>query len=166
MKLLHNVLICFYCFSNKFIFVPFARDFVKLLSLQSTFILRSGYSSGNRVNKTYLPSCLFEPSLTLKMPFYYVHGRRLCRNRFRHGSTIISYPQCSLTFLHERYLHKCREQSFAIRAYAMSAVCIDVVSRHTKCCRIASQNSRMHCKVQMNEWPLILWRFNCISTKE
>ena len=31
---------------------------------------------------------------------------------------------------------------------------------------MVSQDSRMHCKVQMNEWPLILWRFNCISTKE
>ena len=30
--------------------------------------------------------------------------------------------QCSLTFLRERYLHRCREQSFAIRAYAMSTV--------------------------------------------
>ena len=56
------------------------------------------------------------------------HGRRLCSNWFRHGSTAISYPQCSLTFLRERYLHRCREQSFAIRAYAMSAVGIDVVS--------------------------------------
>ena len=39
------------------------------------------------------------------------------------------------------------------------AVCIDVVSRYMKCCKIAygtvSQESRMHCKVQMNEWPLI-----------
>ena len=50
----------------------------------------------------------------------------------------------------------------------MSAVGIDVVSSHTKYCRMhtVSQDSRMHCKVQMNEWPLILWRFNCISTKE
>ena len=42
----------------------------------------------------------------------------------------ISYPQCSLTFLCESYLHRYREQSFAIRAYAMSAVGIDVVSVH------------------------------------
>ena len=28
------------------------------------------------------------------------------------------------------YLHRCREQSFAIRAYAMSAIGIDVVSGH------------------------------------
>ena len=61
-------------------------------------------------------------------------------------------------------MHRCREQSFAIRAYAMSAVGIDVVSSHTKYSEL--QDSRMHCKVQMNEWPLILWRFNCISTKE
>ena len=47
-------------------------------------------------------------------------------------STAISYPQCSLTLMHERYLHRCREQSFAVRAYAMSAVGIDVVSVH-KC---------------------------------
>ena len=60
----------------------------------------------------------------------YAHGRRLCSNWFRHGSTTISYPQCSLTFLRERCLHRCREQSFAIRAYAMSTVGIDVVSVH------------------------------------
>ena len=30
----------------------------------------------------------------------------------------------------ERYLHRCREQSFAIRAYDMSVVVIDVVSVH------------------------------------
>ena len=40
---------------------------------------------------------------------------RLCSNWFRHGSTTISYPQWSLTFMRERYLHRCREQSFAIR---------------------------------------------------
>ena len=32
--------------------------------------------------------------------------------------------------MRERYLHRCHEQSFAIRAYAMSAVGIDVVSVH------------------------------------
>ena len=95
----------------------------------------------------------------------YAHGRRLSSNWFQHGSTTISYQQCSLTFLLERYLHRCREQSFAIHAYAMSAVGIDVVSSHTKYCRV-SQHSRMHCKVQQNEWPLILWRFNYISTKK
>ena len=42
----------------------------------------------------------------------------------------ISYPQCSLTFIRERYLDRCREQSFAIRAYAMSTIGIDVVSVH------------------------------------
>ena len=75
----------------------------------------------------------------------YAHGRRLCSNWFRHGSATISYPQCSLTFLRECCLHRCLEQSFAIRAYAMSAVGIDVVSTvstdivssHTKHCRIA-----------------------------
>ena len=114
---------------------------------------------------------------------YVVIGFPLCSNRFP-----ISYPQCSLTFLPERYLHRCLEQSFAIRAYAMSAVgidvvsihklfayrvvstvCTDIVSSHTKYTaesHMVSQDSRMHCKVQMNEWPLILWRFKCISTKE
>ena len=79
----------------------------------------------------------------------YAHGRRLCGNLVRHGGTTISYPQCSLTFMRERCLHR----SFA---YAKSAVGIDVVSvhklfayrvvstvstdivsSHTKCCRIA-----------------------------
>ena len=32
--------------------------------------------------------------------------------------------------MRERYLHSCREQSFAIYVYAMSAVGIDVVSIH------------------------------------
>ena len=32
--------------------------------------------------------------------------------------------------MRERYLHRCREQSFAIRAYAMNAVGMDVVSVH------------------------------------
>ena len=50
-------------------------------------------------------------------------GRRLCSNRVRHGSTTIRYPQCSLTFMRERYLHR----SFA---YTKSAVGIDVVSVH------------------------------------
>ena len=53
----------------------------------------------------------------------YAHGRRLCSNWVRHGSTTISYPQCSLTFMRECYLHR----SFA---YAESAVGIDVVSVH------------------------------------
>ena len=117
----------------------------------------------------------------------YAHGRRLYSNWFWHGRTTISYPQCSLTFMRERYLHRCCEQSFASRAYAMSTVGQDVVSvhklfayrvvstvstdtmcSHTKYCRIAYgvTDNRMHCKVQMNEWPLIQWRFNWISTKE
>ena len=51
--------------------------------------------------------------------------RRLCGYWVQHGSTTtcISYPQCSLTFMRERYLHR----SFA---YAKSAVGIDVVSVH------------------------------------
>ena len=60
----------------------------------------------------------------------YAHGHRLCSNRFPHGSTTISYPKCSLTFMREPYLHRCREQSFAIRPYTISAVGIDVVSDH------------------------------------
>ena len=60
--------------------------------------------------------------------FVFAHGRRLCSNWFGHGRTTISYAHCSLTFLLERYLHRCREQSFAIRAYAMNAVGIDVMS--------------------------------------
>ena len=86
-------------------------------------------------NKPYLPGRRVN-SLGHKI-IVYAHGRRLCSNRFRHGSTTISYPQFSLTFLRECYLHRCRGQSFAIRAYAMSAIGIDVVSSHTEYCRIA-----------------------------
>ena len=89
--------------------------------------------------------------------------------------------------MREHCLHRCCEQSFAIRAYAVSAVGIDVVnvhklfayrvvsavstdivSSHTNTAELhmVSQDSRIHCKVRMNEWPLILWRFNSISTKE
>ena len=32
--------------------------------------------------------------------------------------------------MRERFLHRCRVQSFAVRAYAMRAVGIDVVSVH------------------------------------
>ena len=80
--------------------------------------------------------------------FVYAHGHRLCSNRFRHESTTINYPQCSLTFLRERYLHRCRWQSFAIRAYAMSSVGIDVVNSHTKYCRIAYGITRLQNALQ------------------
>ena len=99
--------------------------------------------------------------LILSHLIVYAHGRRLCSNWFRHGSTTISYPQCSLTFMRERYLNRCREQSFAIRAYAMIAVGIvdvsvpklferrvvitvntDFVSSHTDYCRIAYSITR------------------------
>ena len=60
----------------------------------------------------------------------YAHGLRLCSSRFRHGSTTISYPQCSLIIMRERFMRRCREQSFTIRAYAMSAVGKDIVSDH------------------------------------
>ena len=73
--------------------------------------------------------------------------------------------------MRERYLHRYREQSFAIRAYAksavgidavsvhklfayrvMSTVGIDVVSGHMKSeSHMVSQDRKMHCKVQMNE---------------
>ena len=51
-------------------------------------------------------------------------------------------------------------------AMYMSAVGIDVVSSHTAASHTVLQDSRMHCKVQMNEWPLIFCRLNCISSKE
>ena len=70
------------------------------------------------------------------------------------------HPQCSLTFMRKHYLHRCCEQPFAICAYAMSAVGIDVmsvhklfaykvmrtvgtdiVSSHMKYCRIALQGT-------------------------
>ena len=44
----------------------------------------------------------------------YAHGGRLCSNWFLHGSTTISYPQCSLTFM----------------LYVESAICRNVVNRH------------------------------------
>ena len=43
----------------------------------------------------------------------YAHGRRLFSNWGRHGSTTISYPQCSLTLMRvcqERCWHRCRER--------------------------------------------------------
>ena len=45
----------------------------------------------------------------------YAHRRRLCSNWFGHGSTTISNPHCSLTFM----------------LYVVSAICINVVNRHT-----------------------------------
>ena len=78
----------------------------------------------------YRTVCNRERDKLLTDIIVYAHGRRLCCNWFRHGSTTISYPQCSLTFLRERYLHRCSEQIFAIRAYAMRTVGIDVVSVH------------------------------------
>ena len=64
-------------------------------------------------------------------------------------------------------LFACRGQSFAIRAYATLYTLLAWMSwaviRNTAESRTASQDSRMHCKVQTNEWHLILWRF---SSKE
>ena len=79
----------------------------------------------------------------------YAHGRRLCSNWVPHGSTTISYPQCSLTFMRERYLHKSFAYAksavgkdvvsvYKLFAYrVVSTVSIDIVSSHTKYCRIA-----------------------------
>ena len=71
--------------------------------------------------------------------------------------------------MRERYLHR----SFAyaksgvgidvvtvhkLFAYrVVSTVSTDIVSSHTNTVEshTVSQDSRMHCKVQMNEWPLI-----------
>ena len=46
----------------------------------------------------------------------YTHRRRLCSNWVRHGSTTISYPQCSLTFMRERYLAICIDHLHMPRA--------------------------------------------------
>ena len=43
--------------------------------------------------------------------------------------------------------------------YFVSTVSTDIVSSHTKYCRIAYKDSRMHCKVEMNEWPLDFMAF-------
>ena len=75
---------------------------------------------------------------------------RLCSSWVRHGSTTISYPQCSLIFMREPCLHR----SFAYAKSAVgidvmsvhklfayrvvSTVSIDIVSSHTKYCRIES----------------------------
>ena len=78
----------------------------------------------------------------------YAHGRRLCSDWVRHGSTTISYPQCSLTFMRERYLHIFAYVKSAVGidvvsvhklfAYrVVSTVSTDIVSSHTKTCRIA-----------------------------
>ena len=47
------------------------------------------------------------------------------------------------------------QKLFAYRV--VSTVSTDIVSSHTKYVEshTVSQDSRMHCKVQMNEWPLI-----------
>ena len=106
------------------------NDYYKYRLDGNRLVLPKYFSAGSRIAQIHhmklrkRGSCPAGDGLYCLRP----HGRRLCSNWFRHGSTTISYPQCSLTFLCERYLHRCREQSFAIRAYAMSAVGIDVVS--------------------------------------
>ena len=66
----------------------------------------------------------------------------------RHGSTTISYPQCSLTFMRERYLHRsfaCANSAVGIDVMSVhmlfpygvvSTVSTDIVNSHTKYCRI------------------------------
>ena len=78
----------------------------------------------------YMTYCSGQDVCSNYLVIVYAHGRRLYSNWFGHGSTAIGYPQCSLTFMRERYLQRCREQSFTMRAYAMSAVGIDVVKVH------------------------------------
>ena len=61
----------------------------------------------------------------------YAHGRRLCSNKVSTWKYNHYLPTMQLDlYMRERNLHRCREQSFAIRAYAMSAVGIDVVGIH------------------------------------
>ena len=84
------------------------------------------FKGGNKCDLLSKIICKFSNHIII----VYAHGRRLCSNWFRHGSTTISNPQCILTFMPERSLHRCHEQSLAILAYAMSAVGIDVVSDH------------------------------------
>ena len=86
--------------------------------------------------------------------FVYAHGRRLCSNWVRHGNTTICYPQCSLTLMPERYLH--RSFAYAKSAVGMDVVSVhklfayrvvstvstDIVSSHTKYCRIAYDITR------------------------
>ena len=79
----------------------------------------------------------------------YAHGRRLCSNWVRHGSTTISYPQCSLTFMREHYLHRSfayaksavgRDVVSVLKLFAyrvVSTISTDIVSSHTKYCRTA-----------------------------
>ena len=75
-------------------------------------------------------SRVWQPCRSKYIFIVYAHGRKLCSYCFWHGSTAISYPQCSLTFMREHSSHRCHEQSFAIRSYAMSADGIDVVWVH------------------------------------
>ena len=51
--------------------------------------------------ESYLFICHCQPNThyLFALVIVYAHRRRLCNNWFRHGSTTISYPQCSLTFI-------------------------------------------------------------------
>ena len=75
--------------------------------------------------------------------------------------SLISYLRegTSLTFMRERYLRRCREQSFAIRAYAMIAVSIDVVCDH---------KGRGHCEHSYREqsYEILQNRIRCHKIAE
>ena len=96
------------------------------LYILSRLYLCSIARQGTRKGKLYFaqPFFIFKTCSSDFLPvIVYAHGRRLCSNWVRYGSTTISCPQCSLTFMRERYLHR-------LFAYAKSAVGIDVVSVH------------------------------------
>ena len=129
-------------FSNG-LFLRWMSPEVKCFHLMSSGLEMCTSRVGNAIYhkfSQYSTSCMLSgKSINI---IVYTYGRRLCNNMFQHGSTTISYPQCSLTFLRERYLRRCCEQSFATHSYAMRAVGIDVVSSHTKYCRIAYSITR------------------------
>ena len=118
----------------------------------------------------------------------YAHGRRLCSVWFWHGSTAISYPQCNSTFIcmgaicidvassHKLFTYMPLEllakmswavtiKLFACRSWTLFAQMSWAVIWNTAESLMVSQDSRMNCKVQVNEMPLILWTLECISTK-
>ena len=102
---------------------------------------------------------------TLLYPIVYAHGHRQCSIWVPHGVQPLlthnaAWPLCVSTIC---IVPICCSHtgSWALLALISWAVIPNTVESHT-----VSQDSRLHCKVQMNEWPLIQWRFNCISTKE
>ena len=124
------------------------------VALRKAITLMSlGLSGCNRVEQT-------NEKCDILLTIVYAHGHRLCSNWVRHGSTTISYPQCSLTFMREHYLH--RSFTYAMTAVGidvmsvhklfayrvMSTVSTDVVSSHTKYCRIAYGITRLQNALQ------------------